>query len=89
MLYCPKAPRTALSSGRRPCVCVAVLQHLLDGLQMASGAKLWVQVKRKAEAIQADLTPEPSDSGPTLKQSKSMGNAFKIKLKMPRPTQQP
>jgi len=48
-----------------------------------------VQVKRKAQAIQTDLTPEPSDSGATAKLSKSMGNPFKIKLKMPRPLQQP
>ena len=47
-----------------------------------------VQVKRKAEAMDGVVTAELSDGGPPLKQTKSMG-ALKIKLKMPRPSQQP
>ena len=47
-----------------------------------------VQVKRKAEAMDGDVKAELSDDGPPLKQTKSMG-ALKIKLKMPRPSQQP
>ena len=46
-----------------------------------------VQVKRKADSM--DATPELSDSEPPLKQSKPLGTALKIKLKMPRPTRQP
>ena len=47
-----------------------------------------VQVKRKAEAMDGDIKAELNDGGPPLKQTKSLG-ALKIKLKMPRPTQQP
>lgn len=47
------------------------------------------QAKRKADAMEADLTPEHSDAGLPLKQSKSLGPALKIKLKMPRPAQSP
>ena len=47
-----------------------------------------VQVKRKAEAMDGVVKAELSDGGLPLKQTKSMG-ALKIKLKMPRPSQQP
>lgn len=47
-----------------------------------------MQVKRKAEAMDGDVKAEFSDGGPPLKQTKSLG-ALKIKLKMPRPSQQP
>ena len=47
-----------------------------------------VQVKRKAEVMDGNVKAELSDVEPPMKQTKSMG-ALKIKLKMPRPSQQP
>ena len=56
--------------------------------QQQDAKEIVVQVKRKAEAMDGDVKAEFSDGGPPLKQTKSLG-ALKIKLKMPRPSQQP
>ncbi|CAK0787464.1 hypothetical protein CVIRNUC_010684 [Coccomyxa viridis] len=78
----PGAPESASAPMERP-------QHgSAEDLSSREPVNGQSQVKRKAEAMDGDVKAEFSDGGPPLKQTKSLG-ALKIKLKMPRPSQQP